>query len=274
MTKFTKMNGLGNDFVIIDNRNQNFELTEQKARWIAYRRFGIGCDQIAILSNSDKADVKVNFYNSDGSESGACGNASRCIGYLLTEQTGKAEGKIETNAGILETKTLDNAEVTVNMGEPVFDWDKIPLAIETDPLNVPIAVGPLEGPAAVSMGNPHIVFFVDNIDEVNLRSYGPMLEKHEMFPQRTNVTVAEIDDEGNIRSKVWERGSGKTLACGTAACATVVLAFTLDMIENPYAYVEQPGGKMFIEWKEDGNVFMTGKVSKGYVGEFDDKMFG
>ncbi|PIR31750.1 MAG: diaminopimelate epimerase, partial [Alphaproteobacteria bacterium CG11_big_fil_rev_8_21_14_0_20_44_7] len=261
------------DFVVIDTRNQKFELTPAKAKWIAYRRFGIGCDQVVLLENSEKADIFMRIFNSDGSEVKACGNATRCVGFMLIEELGKDEVTVQTKSNLLTVKRAGADEVTVNMGEPVFDWDKIPLAQDLDVLQLPLSVGPLEEPAAVSMGNPHIVFFVDDIDAINLRAYGPLLEKHEIFPERTNVSVAEINEDNSIRMKVWERGVGKTLACGTAACATLVLAVTLELIEEPKAVVELPGGKLLIEWHEEGYVLMTGKVATPYHGEFDEALF-
>lgn len=273
MTRFIKMNGLGNDFVIIDTRNQKFELTPKKAKWIAYRRFGVGCDQIVLLEESKKADIAVKFYNSDGSESGACGNASRCVGLLIMDELKKDSITIETIDRTLEISRAENGEITANMGEPVFEWNKIPLAEETDILELPISVGNLEQPACVSMGNPHAVFFVDNIDEVNLRAYGTQIENHPIFPERANVTVAQINEDGSIKSKVWERGVGKTLSCGTAACATAVLAITMELTEETIIIVEQPGGKITIEWHDEGYVLMTGKVSKVFEGEFGNDAF-
>ena len=272
MTKFTKMNGLGNDFVIIDARNQKFTMTAKRAQWIAYRRFGVGCDQIVIMNESKKADIAVKFYNSDGSESAACGNATRCVGLLIMDELKKDKAKIETNDRMLDVSRETNGEITVNMGEPSFDWKDIPLAEETDVLELPIEVGPLAEPVALSMGNPHAVFFVDDIDQVNLRAYGAQIENHPIFPERCNVTAAQINKDGSINSKVWERGVGKTLSCGTAACATAVAAITCELVESNIVEVEQPGGKLTIEWHDDSYVLMTGKVSKVYEGVFDEKV--
>lgn len=274
MTKFLKMNGLGNDFVIIDRRVQKFEITPSKAKKIAYRRFGVGCDQIILLDNSDNADITMGIYNSDGSESGACGNATRCVGWLLINELGKAEVTIETKAGILKAIVSEDGLVTVNMGEPSFDWKKIPLAQEEDALSVPVSQGPLENPVAVSMGNPHIVFFVDDIDAINLREHGSKLEKNAMFPERTNVSIAQIMPDETIRVKVWERGVGKTLACGTAACAVLVAAIAVEKIEATKTTIELPGGKLEIEWNDEGHVLMSGPVSLVFEAELNYSVFG
>ena len=268
MTQFIKMNGNGNDFVIIDSRqesNKKFEMTPKLASWIAYRRFGIGCDQIIMLEASNKADVFMRIYNADGSESGACGNATRCVADLL--MNGKSEIAVETRAGILVGKRADNNEISVNMGEPSLEWDKIPLSKEVDCLALPIEVNGIKNPTAVSMGNPHMVFFVPEIGQVDIGKYGPGLENHKLFPERANVTVAEIRSKNHIISKTWERGVGKTLSCGTAACATLVAAVVHELAE-PKAVIEQPGGKLTIEWLESGEIIMTGKVAKTFTGEF------
>jgi diaminopimelate epimerase len=271
MIKFLKMNGNGNDFVIIDCREQDFTPTPHQISWISYRRFGIGCDQLIILRNSSKADVFMEVYNADGSQSGACGNATRCVGYLIMGIT-KDEAKIETKSGILIATRAPNDEVTVNMGEPILQWDKIPLSREVDIMELPIEMGPLVKPVAVSMGNPHMVFFVDNVSGFKLRQYGRHLEKHELFPERCNVSAVQIISRTHLKMKIWERGVGKTLSCGTAACAALVAAQLHDLADNK-AVVEQPGGKLTIEWQDGGNVLMTGKVAVSFKGEFDPQDF-
>lgn len=273
MTKFIKMNGLGNDFVIIDRRNQTFEIEPVRAKKLAYRRFGVGCDQIVLLDSSQNADIFMGIYNSDGSQSAACGNATRCVGKLLIDELGKAEVVIETQAGMLTATQAENGMITVNMGEPSFDWKKIPLAQELDVLSLPLTAGPLIDPVAVSMGNPHIVFFVDDVEAINLRTYGPALEKHELFPERTNVSIAQILPDQSIRVKVWERGVGKTLACGTAACAVLVAAIALEKIEVTKTFIELPGGKLEIEWNDEGNVMMSGPVSRVFDAQLNDSVF-
>jgi len=273
MTHFIKMNGLGNDFVIIDRRAQKFEITPAKARWIAYRRFGVGCDQIILLDKSSKADIYMGIYNSDGSQSSACGNATRCVGKLLIDELGQEEVTIETKAGVLSATANKKGLVTVNMGEPNFNWKKIPLAKDVDILSVPVEAGPLKNPVALSMGNPHIVFFVDDIEKINLRTHGSALENDKMFPERVNVSIAQVMPNQEIRAKVWERGVGKTLACGTAACAVLVAAITLEKISVTKTIIELPGGKLEIEWNDEGDVLMSGPVSKVFEAELDEKVF-
>ncbi len=267
MVQFLKMNGNGNDFVIIDSRTEAFEATPQRINWIAYRRFGIGCDQVIILKHSDKADVFMEVYNADGSQSGACGNATRCIGHLIMGAD-KKQASIETKAGILYATRAPNDEVSVNMGEPVLEWNKIPIAQDIDIMALPIELGPLSQPVAVGMGNPHMVFFVDDVSKFRLRQYGRHLEHHSLFPERANVSAVQIIDRNHLKMKVWERGVGKTLSCGTAACAALVAAQLHDLADNK-AVIEQPGGKITIEWQDEGSVIMTGKVAISYRGEFD-----
>lgn len=261
------MNGNGNDFVIIDSRVENFSPTPQQISWIAYRRFGIGCDQLIILRDSKNADVFMEVYNADGSQSGACGNATRCIGHLVMG-TSKKEARIETKAGILVATRADNDEVSVNMGEPVLEWNKIPIAQDIDIMALPIEMGPLVEPVAVGMGNPHMVFFVDNVEGFKLRQYGRHLEHHSLFPERANVSAVQILARNHLKMKIWERGVGKTLSCGTAACAALVAAQLHDLADNK-AYVDQPGGRLTIEWQDNGPVIMTGKVAISFEGQFD-----
>ena len=268
MVHFLKMNGNGNDFVIIDNRQEKIEITPKIASWIGYRRYGIGCDQLILLEDSNNADIFMRIYNADGSESGACGNATRCVADLLMRETGKPQASIETRAGVLTGVRAGENEVTVNMGEPSLDWQKIPLSEDLDVMRLPISVGPLSGPTAVGMGNPHMVFFVEDISKIRLRNFGSELENNPLFPQKANVTIATIRSREYIATKVWERGVGKTLACGTAACATLVAAVLHDLVE-PKAVIEQPGGTLKIEWLENGQILMTGKASYSYEGDFD-----
>ncbi len=267
MVKFLKMNGNGNDFVIIDSRTENFDPTPHQISWIAYRRFGIGCDQVIILKDSQKADIFMEVFNADGSQSGACGNATRCVGQLVMG-TDKPQASIETKAGILYATRAENDEVSVNMGEPILQWDKIPIAQDIDIMSLPIEMGPLSQPVAVGMGNPHMVFFVDDVSKFKLRQYGRHLEHHSLFPERANISAVQIIDRKHLKMKIWERGVGKTLSCGTAACAALVAAQLHDLADAK-AVVEQPGGKLTIEWKDEGPVIMTGKVAVSYEGKFD-----
>ena len=265
------MNGNGNDFVIIDNRTQNFAPTPEQISWICYRRFGIGCDQLILLSESKNADIFMTVYNADGSQSGACGNATRCVGHLIMGSK-KAKASIETKSGILYASRAENDEVTVNMGEPILEWSKIPLAKEVDIMALPIELGPLVSPTAVGMGNPHMIFFVESVNRFKLRHYGQHLEHHELFPERANVSAVQIINRQHLKMKIWERGVGKTLSCGTAACAALVAA-NLHELADSKAIVEQPGGKLTIEWKDGGNILMTGKVSEAFSGEFEPQEF-
>ncbi len=261
------MNGLGNDFVIIDRRTQAFEITAAVAKKVAYRRFGVGCDQIILLDACENADIHMGIYNSDGSQSGACGNATRCVAQLMIEELAKPQVTIETQAGILSGVQTENGMITVDMGEPSFLWNEIPLSQEVDALSLPIESGELKNPVAVSMGNPHIVFFVDDVEKVNLRAHGTELENNALFPERTNVSIAQVMPNEEIRVKVWERGVGKTLACGTAACAVLVAAIAVEKISITKTIISLPGGKLEIEWNDAGRVLMSGAVEKVFAGE-------
>ena len=266
MTHFVKMNGNGNDFVIIDNRKEQFKITPKLASWIAYRRFGIGCDQLVLLEDSEKADIFMRIFNADGSEAGACGNATRCVAELMMGE--QETFGVETATGVLYAKKTGTHEISVNMGEPSLDWQKIPLSEDMDCMSLPIVMGNLEHPTAVSMGNPHMVFFVPEIGAIDIGKYGPDLEKHPFFPERANVTVAEVRGRHYIVAKTWERGVGKTLSCGTAACATLVAAAAHDLTDSKVV-IEQPGGKLTIEWLDTGQVIMQGRVAKVFTGDFN-----
>ncbi|HLL29774.1 MAG TPA: diaminopimelate epimerase, partial [Allosphingosinicella sp.] len=215
--RFRKMHGLGNDFVIFDSREAPVEMTEELARSLADRRTGIGCDQLIVLEPSDQADVRMRIWNSDGGEVESCGNAARCVALLLG-----GAGWIETAGGLLAASAKDGA-ATVDMGEPRFGWDEIPLAYPMDTAAMPVGWEELRDPFAVNVGNPHIVFFVDDADDPDLERLGPLIENDPLFPERINVNLASIE-EGAVRLRVWERGAGLTRACGTGACATAVAA--------------------------------------------------
>jgi len=211
---FHKMHGLGNDFVIVDAREEPFDVTPSLAKSIAERRTGIGCDQLILLEPSDQADLKMRIWNGDGGEVESCGNATRCVVQLTGAK------RIDSEGGLLEGEDL-GAEVEVAIGEPRFAWDEIPLSYAMDTAALPMAWGQLEQPMALNVGNPHLVFFVDDVDAVPLEELGPTIENDAAFPERINVNVAQLKD-GAIRLKTWERGAGLTLACGTGACATAV----------------------------------------------------
>jgi diaminopimelate epimerase len=264
--EFTKMHGLGNDFVIIDSRKQQFKASPEVIRHIANRHRGIGCDQFVLLEESNKADVFMRFYNADGSESGACGNATRCVAWLIMQENGKDSAELESISGILSCKKAGPMMVSVNMGKAMIDWKQIPLSQETDTLSLDIEAGVLKNPVAVSMGNPHAVFFVDNIRTVPLQELGPKLEHHKIFPQRANSGVAEITSKNEINLRVWERGSGETEACGTGACAAAVAALRSGLTGNNVT-VHLPGGDLQIEILAENVVIMTGPAALVFKGE-------
>jgi len=264
MTQFLKMHGLGNDFVIIDARDRTFEVTPERASRMACRRRGIGCDQFIIMRQSDRADVFMEIWNADGSCVGACGNATRCIGQLMLDETGNDKVLIETEAGLLSA-VRSGEDVSVNMGMAWLDWDKIPLAEESPTDTANITIAGLKGPGCVNMGNPHAVFFVDDAEAVDLNTVGPEIETHVFFPERVNVSFVSIHD-GVLRQRVWERGAGITEACGSGACAAVVAATRRGLI-NRKATVRLDGGELKMEWLEDGTVQMTGPATFVFKGE-------
>lgn len=273
MAHFIKMHGLGNDFVVFDARSSALSLSSGQVVALSGRRTGIGCDQLIVMEPSKEADCFMRIYNADGSEVSACGNASRCVGELLMEEKGRRTATIQTRAGLLECQDAGVGLVTVNMGLARLGWRDIPLAEEVSTLNLGIAEGPLRDPVAVSMGNPHAVFFVADADAVDLAALGPKLEHHPMFPERANIEVAQVMGRGHIRLRVWERGAGETLACGTGACATVVAAARRGLCERK-ARVSLAGGDLQIHWRDGGDVLMTGPVAISFTGEVDPAHYG
>ena len=257
---FLKMHGLGNDFVIIDARETESPITSQVAKAIGERHFGVGYDQLVVMTNSQKADVELIFWNSDGSLSDACGNASRCVARLIMDENNSEEITLKTGSGVLLARKGSNGFISVNMGHPQLDWDLIPLKEKVDLLELPI-----EGrPAAVGMGNPHCVFVVDDVNLVELVSWGSKIETHELFPKKTNVEFIQIIDQKNIRQRTFERGAGETLACGSGACAVTVAAHLKGLTErNVNIYLD--GGQLSIDWLEDG-IWMTGPTSFVFKG--------
>lgn len=267
--EFIKMHGAGNDFVVLDNRKKDLSVDASWATRLADRRLGVGCDTVVVLEESDKADAYMRFYNHDGSESSACGNASRCIGWLLLEEQKADSVKMETNAGILEATRAGELSVTVDMGAPKWDANDIPLTEPRNTLHLGIAEGPLMDPVAVNMGNPHMVFFVRSLDTVDITKEGPILCKHPLYPRQCNVSAVQVIDSDHLKMKVWERGAGETLACGTAACAAVVAGHRRELCTNK-AEVELPGGTLIVEWdKAENRVRMTGPVAEVYRGTFE-----
>jgi diaminopimelate epimerase len=258
------MHGLGNDFVIFDGREDRFDLSPDGARFVADRHRGVGCDQVITLWPSEVGDVFMRIQNADGSEVGACGNATRCVAHLLLQEFGADNVTIETLAGLLKAER-NGSQVRVDMGEPQLDWDRIPLAREMDTEAVELVVGGLGNPVAVNMGNPHAIFFVDSVDEIDLGDLGPQIENHELFPERVNVSIVEKRGPGDLRLRVWERGAGITQACGSAACAAVVAASRRGLVERAAA-IELDGGTLVMAWSEDNHVMMTGDVAYVFAG--------
>ena len=257
---FLKMHGLGNDFVIIDARTSDWPVTAEMARAIGHRYFGVGFDQLAVLTRSDVADVDVAFWNSDGSTAGACGNASRCIGQILLDETGKESVSLRTERGILPVVTTQDGVVSVNMGHPQLTWEEVPLAEDVDLINLPI-----EGtPGAAGMGNPHCVFVVDDAEAVDLPTLGPKYEYHPLYPERTNVEFIQVLDRNTLRMRVWERGGMITLACGSGACAAAVVAHRKGLTERAVT-IHLDGGPLQIDWRDDG-VWMTGATQLVFQG--------
>ena len=256
------MHGLGNDFVIVDGRAQSVTMTEGLARALADRRTGIGCDQLILLEPSQNADLSMRIFNADGSEVEACGNAARCV----TRMVG-SEARIETAGGII-TGTPGDAGATLDMGEPRFDWDAIPLGYAMDTANMPVGWEELANPIAVNVGNPHVIFFVDDAALVDLERLGPVIENDPLFPERINVNVATIEADGSITLRVWERGAGLTRACGTGACATTVAAVQRKLVSGETT-VHLPGGDLHILWAPGEAIRMTGPATHVFSGAIE-----
>lgn len=267
---FHKMHGLGNDFVIVDQRSGKLSLSAEQMQKIADRRCGVGFDQLLLLEPSESADVFMRVFNPDGTESGACGNGTRCVGRLMMEEHGLSHVVVETTAGVLDV-TPGVRGYRVVMGKPALGWDEIPLAKPMDTLHLDIEAGPLSRPTAVNMGNPHAVFFVDDVEKIDLEALGPELEHHPLFPERANIGVASVNAHGSIRLRVFERGAGLTRACGSGACAALVAAVRRDLCA-PSASIYLDGGRLRVTWGEDGLVTMTGPATHSYKGSFDPEM--
>lgn len=259
--RFDKMHGLGNDFVIFDARAQPLALTERQARALADRRTGIGCDQLILLEPSAVADLKMRIWNHDGGEVQSCGNASRCVVALTGATT------IETGGGVIQG-AADGSEIEVSIGEPRFAWDEVPVTYPMDTAAVPMGWGPLEKPMALSVGNPHLVFFVPDVDAIDLVDLGPSIEHDPAFPERINVNVAAVQDDGSVKLRTWERGSGLTRACGTGASATGVAAIRSKRATSPVK-VTMPGGTLTIAWAPGEAVRMRGAATHVFSGEID-----
>ena len=268
---FLKMNGLGNDFVVVEARSAPFAPSEAEARAIADRASGVGCDQLIAIEASPNADAFMRIWNADGGAVEQCGNAVRCVGWLLMEATGRDSARLDTPAGIVTIERAGARLVTVDMGKPGLEWTDIPLEEPMDTRGIELQVGPIDNPVmhtpgAVSMGNPHVVFFTPDVDTAPVREMGPIIEHHPLFPERTNVGFAQIMARDHIRLRVWERGVGETKACGTGACAALVAACRRGLVDRQ-AVIECIGGELIVEWREsDGHVLMTGPVAVEFTG--------
>ena len=263
-----KMHGLGNDFVVLDGRTESVPaMTAALAAALADRHTGIGCDQLIVLESSDSADFRMRIFNSDGSEVEACGNATRAVGLLHGEPA-----RIETTGGLISASPAEGG-ISVEMGKPRFDWDRIPLAYAMDTAFMPVGWETLENPIAVNVGNPHAIFFVPDCDAVDLARLGPEIEHDQLFPERVNVNVATVTARDAIRLRVWERGAGLTRACGTGACATAIGAMKRGLTDRSVT-VTLPGGPLRIDWREDGEIVMTGGAAESFRGSFDPADYG
>ncbi|MFL2883787.1 MAG: diaminopimelate epimerase [Candidatus Pelagibacter sp.] len=262
--KAFKMDGLGNDFVIIDNRHKTTDLTKQQIIKICDRKF-IGCDQLILINKNDTSDASLEFYNSDGGTSGACGNGTRCVADLLSKENNKSLIILTTQSGDLKSEILGDRLVSTEIGKGKTEWNEIPLSKKLDTNNLNIKISDLDnnnytGGAAVNVGNPHVIFFVDNNENFEIQKIGPVIEHHSLFPEKCNVTLATIVNKELIKVKVWERGAGLTKACGTAACATAFAAMKNGLSSNKVD-IEFSTGKLSIFIDENNSIHMKGPVS-------------
>ena len=266
---FIKMQGLGNDFVVFDGRSAPIDLDPARLRAIADRRTGVGCDQIIVIeaATGEGADARMDIRNADGSFAEACGNGARCIARYLMDESGRDRMVIESPAGPIECRRAGDGLITVDMGAARLDWRDIPLECEMDSLEIDMGNAELGPAVAVGMGNPHAVFFVDDVEAVDIEWLGPHLEHSARFPMRTNVEFAQITAPDKIRMRVWERGVGITRACGTGACATGVAAARRGLTGRS-TDITLDGGDLHIEWRDDGHVLMTGPAAISFRGEW------
>ena len=274
-TPFLKMHGLGNDFVVLDARTAALDLTLERRRVIADRRLGVGCDQLIVLEppTEREADVFMRIYHPDGGEAQACGNATRCVASVVMDERKTDLVTVQTVAGLLESQKTGVGSnglpvISVDMGLARLDWRDIPVREACDTNHMPVGVGPLQDPVGTNMGNPHATFFVDNAAAIPLGELGPKLEHDRFFPERANIGVAQLLGEGRLRLRVWERGAGITLACGSGACAAVVAASRRGLVPRR-ADVVLEGGTLTIEWLRDDHVLMTGGIAVAFKGELD-----
>ena len=272
---FKKMHGLGNDFVVLDQRRDPVPIDAAAARAIADRRTGIGCDQLLLLEppRDPTAQVYMRIFNPDGSEAEACGNGTRCVASLIAAETGRGAVTVETVAGLLPATIDDAGIIAVAMGEPRISWRDIPLSREMDTLHADLRRGPLADPVCTNVGNPHATFFVDDAEAVDLTSLGPQLERDPLFPERANIGVATVIDRRTIRFRVWERGAGITRACGSGACAAMVAAYRRGLVDDRVT-VRLDGGALTVDWPGGGFVTMAGPVATSFEGAFDSALVG
>lgn len=269
------MHGLGNDFVVLDGRRTPLDLPVARRRAIADRRLGVGCDQLIVLEppTDREADVFMRIYNPDGGEAGACGNATRCVASVLMDERKTDLVTVQTISGLLESQKSGMGAnglpvISVDMGPAGLDWRDVPVARACDTNHLPVGAGPLQDPVGTSMGNPHATFFVDDLDSVPLAELGPRLEHDPFFPKRANIGVAQVIVPGRMKLRVWERGAGLTLACGSGACAAVVAASRRGLVDRKADVLLQEG-TLTIEWLRDGHVLMTGGIALAFKGELD-----
>jgi diaminopimelate epimerase len=269
---FRKMNGLGNDFAVFDARAGGFVPGADESRRIADRNRGVGCDQVIVLTPSadEEADAFMRIINADGSEVSACGNATRCVASLLAAETGRQEVTIKTRAGLLRASVAEDGTISADMGVPRFGWEDIPLSQRFDDARViDLNLGPLAKPSVVNVGNPHCIFWVSDADAYDLATLGAALEVHPMFPERANISLAQVIGTDALKLRVWERGAGLTRACGTGACAAAV-ASARKGLTGRVVTVSLPGGGLLIEWREcDNHIIMTGPAELEYEGSLD-----
>lgn len=257
---FMKMHGLGNDFVVVDERGIASRVDASVAVAIADRHRGVGFDQLAVMSDTADADVRLTFWNSDGSQAAACGNATRCIAWHLMDQTDVTALTLQTARGILQAMDAGDKMTSVNMGQPQLDWSDVPLAEAMDTLELPI-----DGtPTATGMGNPHCTFFVPDADAIDLAGQGAVLEHHPLYPERTNVQFSSLVAPDHLRMRVWERGVGITLASGSSSCATAVAAARRGLTGRDVR-IDLDGGTLHVSWRDDG-VWMTGPTAHVFDG--------
>ena len=276
---FRKMNGLGNDFVVLDARERSIPMNAEIARAIGDRETGVGCDQIIVLRPVNGADVFMEIWNRGGSRVGACGNATRCVADILMRESGRDHAVIRTDAGLLLATRRNDGLIQVDMGAPKFDWQDIPLAEEfRDTRGIELQIGPIDNPvlhtpSVVNVGNPHAIFWVDDLDVVDLAKAGPLLENHPIFPEGANISLCKVESPTHLRLKVWERDAGLTKACGTAACAAAVCA-ARKRLTGRDVRVTLPGGDLFIRWREsDDHILMAGPVEYEFEGTLPPETF-